>query len=524
MKKLLYVGLALLTLALHGCGPTSIVVESTPAPPPPPPPSPEGSYQSFYDALSPYGQWINNPDYGYVWMPSVAPDFTPYGSNGHWVYTDEGWTWDSDYPWGWAAFHYGRWFFEDGYGWMWIPGNEWAPAWVTWRQSPDYYGWAPLGPQVSITASYGGSYNPPPHYWHFVPQQYVARPQVNNYFVSEQQNVTIVHNTTIIRNTTINNTTIVNNNVNNRGTRNNYAGGPDPAEVSRVSGAPLRPIPLRESNRPGENSAGGAFSVYRPRISQPSASGGGGSSAPAPSRVQPLNQVRPVNPTSYNPRPANNPSSNTNPGTPAPNGGNPAFNGNSNFNNNHPANDRGNPNNAGNPNNTGNPNNPGNRNNATNPNNAGNPNNNGNSGNTGYPRNAGNPNSNVNPNVNGSPNNGGNPANSGNSGAPRSVNNPATAPVRSAPGNTTPGNAAPGNTSPANHPINARPGAGNPQFRTQPGGGRPQPTVNQPPANNHPAPPKTTTPAARPLNQSPAGNKPKTDDKDNKDNRPKPQQ
>jgi hypothetical protein len=475
MKKFLYVGLALLTFAIHGCGPTSIVVQSTPAPPPPPPPAPEVSYQSFYDALSPYGQWINNPDYGYVWMPSVAPDFTPYGSNGHWVYTDEGWTWDSDYPWGWAAFHYGRWFFEDGYGWMWIPGNEWAPAWVTWRQSPDYYGWAPLGPQVSISASYVGSYNPPPHYWHFVPQQYVARPQVNNYFVSEQQNVTIVRNTTIIRNTTINNTTInnttiINNNGNDRGTRNNYAGGPDPAEVSRVSGAPLRPIPLRESNRPGENSGSGALSIYRPRINQPSPSGGGASTTPAPSRIQPLNQVRPVNPTSYNnPRPANNPSPNTNPGTPAPNGGSPAFNGNANYNNNHPANDRGN---------TGNPTNP------TNPANTGNP------------------------------SNTGNPANAGNSGAPRSANNPTTAPV-----NSTPGNATPGNTSPANHPINSRPGSGNPQVRTQTQGGRPQPTVSQPSANNHPAPPKTTTPVARPLNQNPAGNKLKKDDKDNKDNK-----
>src|ERR1700722_3539574 len=435
MKKLLCLALTLIAFVLAGCGPISIVVESPAPAPAPPPPAPEVSYQSFYDALSPYGQWINNPDYGYVWMPSVAPDFTPYGSNGHWVYTDEGWTWDSDYPWGWAAFHYGRWFFEDGYGWMWIPGNEWAPAWVSWRRSPDYYGWAPLGPQVSISASYGGSYNPPPHYWHFVPQQYVARPQVNNYFVSEQQNVTIVHNTTIIRNTTINNTTIINNNVNNRGTRNNYAGGPDPADVSRVSGAPLRPIPLRESTRPGENTAGGAFSIYRPRINQPSPSGGGGSSAPAPSRVQPLNQVRPVNPTSYNPRPANNPSSNTNPGTPAPNGGNPAFNGNSNFNNNHPANDRGN---AANQNNVANPNS------AANPGNNGNPNNNGNSGSTAFPRNGGNPNNNSNPN------NGSNPANGSNPRPPRSVNNPATTPVNSTPVNSTPVNSTPGNSTPGN--------------------------------------------------------------------------
>lgn len=355
MKKLLYLALALSALALHGCGPTSVVVESTPPPAPPPLPPPSVSYQTFYDALSPYGQWINNPEYGYVWMPSVAPDFTPYGSNGHWVYTDQGWTWDSDYPWGWAAFHYGRWFFEDGYGWMWMPGNEWAPAWVSWRRSPDYYGWAPLGPQVTISASYGSGYNPPNHYWHFVPQQYVASPQVNNYVVNQQQNVTIIQNTTIIRNTTINNTTvnnttIINNNVNNRVTVNNYAGGPDPAEVSRVSGSPLRPVPLRESSRPGENSAAGGLSIYRPRINSPSTSGSSGSSAVVPPRVQSLNQVRPVNPTSYNnTRPANNPSpSNPSPGAPpASNTGNPAYNSS-----NHPAN---NPISAGNPANTGNP-------------------------------------------------------------------------------------------------------------------------------------------------------------------------
>ena len=27
----------------------------------------------------------------------------------------------------------GRWFFDDSYGWVWVPGSEWAPAWVAWR-------------------------------------------------------------------------------------------------------------------------------------------------------------------------------------------------------------------------------------------------------------------------------------------------------------------------------------------------------------------------------------------------------
>jgi len=43
--------------------------------------------------------------------------------------TDDGMTWVSDYNWGWAPFHYGRWDYNDSYGWFWIPDNEWGPAW-----------------------------------------------------------------------------------------------------------------------------------------------------------------------------------------------------------------------------------------------------------------------------------------------------------------------------------------------------------------------------------------------------------
>jgi hypothetical protein len=307
MRKIIYAGIALAFFFLNSCGPTHVVVEEpVQQPPPPPPPAPEVSYQSFYDALSPYGQWIDYPQYGYVWMPNVGPDFKPYATNGNWVYTDGGWTWASNYPWGWATFHYGRWFFEDGYGWMWIPGNEWAPAWVSWRQSPDYYGWAPLGPSVSINVSNGGGYNPPAHYWCFVPQQYVTSPHVNNYYVSEQQNVTIINNTTVIHNTTIvnntvNNTTIVNNNVtNNHVTVNNYAGGPDPAAVARVTGTPLRPVPLRESSTPGESTAGGGLTIYRPKVNAAPQSNGSSVARPVPPHVQPLTNVRPVNTTVYN--------------------------------------------------------------------------------------------------------------------------------------------------------------------------------------------------------------------------------
>jgi len=104
----------------------------------------------FHDTLAPYGEWVNDATYGTVWVPSDAaagPDFRPYVSNGHWAYDDD-WVWVSDYPWGWAPFHYGRWVVAGPRGWAWIPGRAYRGAWVTWGvdDSYAYLGWAPLPP------------------------------------------------------------------------------------------------------------------------------------------------------------------------------------------------------------------------------------------------------------------------------------------------------------------------------------------------------------------------------------------
>jgi hypothetical protein len=55
--------------------------------------------------------------------------------------------WQSDYPWGDIAFHYGRWAYT-ATGWVWVPGYEYAPAWVVWRHddADGFVGWAPLPP------------------------------------------------------------------------------------------------------------------------------------------------------------------------------------------------------------------------------------------------------------------------------------------------------------------------------------------------------------------------------------------
>jgi hypothetical protein len=79
--------------------------------------------------------------------------------NGHWVYTDSGWYWHSDYGWGWAPFHYGRWYRHGTQGWVWVPGSAWGPAWVSWRYSEGYCGWAPLPPEAEFVAGVGFAYH-----------------------------------------------------------------------------------------------------------------------------------------------------------------------------------------------------------------------------------------------------------------------------------------------------------------------------------------------------------------------------
>jgi len=107
----------------------------------------------FYNDLTPYGAWVQQPDYGLCWQPTVEtidPNWTPYLDAGQWMYSDCGWYWQSDYTWGWAAFHYGRWTRAPRLGWVWVPGNQWGPAWVAWRSTDSYIGWAPLPPGVSL--------------------------------------------------------------------------------------------------------------------------------------------------------------------------------------------------------------------------------------------------------------------------------------------------------------------------------------------------------------------------------------
>lgn len=209
------------------------------------------SLQSFYDELSPYGTWIQDPQYGYVWRPDVEQDdFRPYYSNGRWAMTEYGNTWVSNYDWGWAPFHYGRWVYNRYRQWIWIPDTVWGPAWVSWRSGGGYYGWAPMGPSINININFGI----PDNWWVFIPQRNIYYDSFPRYY--SRRNVTIIHNTTIINNTYERN-------------RRTYYTGPRIDDIRRATNRDVTVYNVNRSSRAGRSELrGNDLSIYNPRSSR----------------------------------------------------------------------------------------------------------------------------------------------------------------------------------------------------------------------------------------------------------------
>lgn len=139
------------------------------------------SFQSFYDVLSPMGEWIQitkedidedlsdgegqsmhsltglaEDDFLYIWKPNAGSDWKPY-MNGRWEYTEQGWLWVSADNWGNTTYNYGRWWNSPKYGWVWLPGYTWAPAWVRWKVSDNgkHLGWTALTPKAKWKSETG---------------------------------------------------------------------------------------------------------------------------------------------------------------------------------------------------------------------------------------------------------------------------------------------------------------------------------------------------------------------------------
>jgi hypothetical protein len=157
------------------------------------------AYGYFYSHLAPHGVWMEFDDGLIVWRPTIIRrGWAPY-SLGRWIWTDYGWYWDSYENFGYITYHYGRWFYDNYYGWVWIPDYDWAPAWVQWRYDDNYIGWAPL-PQYAVFSINIGVYFTfdfitPYDHWHFVNYNYLCDPYVYNYYVGPKYKYRVFSNT-----------------------------------------------------------------------------------------------------------------------------------------------------------------------------------------------------------------------------------------------------------------------------------------------------------------------------------------
>ncbi|HEV3409687.1 MAG TPA: DUF6600 domain-containing protein, partial [Chthoniobacterales bacterium] len=202
------------------------------------------SLNLFYDNLD-GGSWLDVADYGYCWQPAVAvndANWRPY-SDGYWAYTDVGWTWVSYEPFGWATYHYGRWARLADYGWVWVPGTEWGPAWVSWRTGGDYVGWAPLPPRRRgyrepiyegrpITGFVDIEFDIGPAYYNFCDVRYIGEPVLRHRIFAPTQNITYINQTVNVTNITYNNNVV-------------YNHGPDYNYLSAYSARPIQRLRLR---------------------------------------------------------------------------------------------------------------------------------------------------------------------------------------------------------------------------------------------------------------------------------------
>ncbi len=228
----------------------------------------------FYSNLAPYGYWVNRPSYGWAFVPRhIRHGWRPY-SAGRWAYTDYDWTWVSAEPFGWATYHYGRWALDPDYGWEWVPGTDWGPAWVSWQEGDGYCGWAPLPPAVGWSADAGfGGFNLgvgiDAGWYNFVPERSFLAVNVGRFALPPNRNVEIFRNTTNITN------------FRSVGGRV-FNGSMSVQRAAQLTGQPVRQLRLANASDPRvARVSGNSVAMFRPASVVRQANG------PDPARVAP---------------------------------------------------------------------------------------------------------------------------------------------------------------------------------------------------------------------------------------------
>jgi hypothetical protein len=161
------------------------------------------------------------------------------------------------------VYHYGRWHHAPRHGWVWVPGDEWGPAWVAWQESDDWVGWAPLPYHVRWRAGVGLDWgHSSVHvsiqsgHWSFVATRHLVQPHVHRHVAPRSHNTTYINVTRHVTNYTYIDNRVVNNSVHVK-------------KVGKAVGHPVRKHHVRHADKPGRTRGGrddgDDLVIYRPR-------------------------------------------------------------------------------------------------------------------------------------------------------------------------------------------------------------------------------------------------------------------
>jgi uncharacterized protein DUF6600 len=254
-------------------------------------------YKPFYDELSSHGEWVQvsaqevglptssiidnreqnysllhllgvknvyagsslNIDLGtiFVWKPSddlavsltagepaaTPVAYTPY-SNGQWVYTDAGWYFQAPTVAEEITSHYGRWAYTPDMGWVWLPGDVWAPAWVEWRENPDYIAWTPAPPGTYIVNNvFSAPVIDDDDRYVVVEKKYFVEPAVYKYSYKyqykENKNKIMIKEMTKTDGIMVKEKIVINK-------------GPDVTVIERITGKKIEPVKINRVSSPGD--------------------------------------------------------------------------------------------------------------------------------------------------------------------------------------------------------------------------------------------------------------------------------
>ncbi len=178
----------------------------------------------------------------------------------------------------------GRWAYMNG-DWGWVPGYEWAPAWVAWSGDNDYYGWAPLAPGLSLDVSFGSI---PSDRWCFVPSRYIYSTSLRTHFIDTRRNDEIYHHVSAINNMH------VSGNI-------RYTAGPRREDVQRITHHTIQPRTINYSSKPGRTTVGNkGVNIYRPEMHKTSTSA-------SHANIHPANNIHSGNTNIHHPAIVNHP-------------------------------------------------------------------------------------------------------------------------------------------------------------------------------------------------------------------------